>query len=806
MADTRTSEEILHEIGELDQQIAELEHGGDSWEQLAQTAEQAGAVETYIGSVVDDVKETSEDIGESADVLTSVGEKFGELLELPDFAEGVEGVQGGLKSSTNVLQEIQGGIGEFKGFVETLLIGEGLTSDNAAEQLQAASEAYEATIGKLEPFIELVPGLGAFVELWGLAIDRAAEVAEVVIVKTDTWNDTFSTIDGNEGDYLYFTAAALADIKLRNLKKKRAALQNQMMETAVAENEAASDIELPSEPTDRDIAIETAFRKSSGAQVPAMTPTYREWGDATENLEEASTAQGRAQENFNAQAQVADEAATAAETDTRYSDDRLTLKAESEARARDRAQSTLDDANANFDAALDRHSTAFDAHWAEVNGYRDAVRTNLIRIIPGTNSGQGFSDTDYVWLASTYPQFAVSREQVEAGSLAGAASGAAVEVAPTGAAGAVVGGAVVGAAAMSSGTKRLVMIGAGGALAGMMLLGAFIILPADAPTPGDLKSADPVTEIVAPSEESVSANEPDESDPGESDGSQDDVETAQVPPGLDPRAHVVSIVPYVTEDGTHGFIVGFSQAWDDGLPVLYSFFVELVLAFEGRSMTAGYETHAGTRTPMGPGPTFLLDDGTLAVDTGVPYSPENVFQVAGRSGSQNTSDSKATFNTYPESDVSTANATTIDPSQIEVVIDEGTPEHLKAAQPTAASNDGKMITITFAGNLKALIDGGAYKVRINAQATDDGIRVTVTLRSTDGELLLNGTTFNDEDKVGSSIEGKDVETTWVWSSDGNEVVIDMVSPDGVAIPSTSVTVAVTVQEQESSAPIDLKLQ
>jgi hypothetical protein len=298
----------------------------------------------------------------------------------------------------------------------------------------------------------------------------------------------------------------------------------------------------------------------------------------------------------------------------------------------------------------------------------------------------------------------------------------------------------------------------------------------------------------------------DETDPGESDASQDDDETTQVPPGLDPRAHVVSIVPYVTDDGTHGFIVGFSQAWDDGLPVLYSFFVELVLAFGGRSMTAGYETHADTRTPLGPGPTFLLDDGTLAIDTGFPYSPDNVFEVTSRSGSQATSTDKATFDTYVEPDVSTANATTIDPSRVVVVIDEGTPEHLKAAQPTAASNDGKEITITFAGDLKALIDGGAYKVRINAQATDGGIRVTVTLRSTDGELLLNGTTFNDADKVGSSIEGKDVETTWVWSSDGNEVVIDMVSPDGVAIPSTSLTVTVTVQEQESSAPIDLKLQ
>ena len=69
---------------------------------------------------------------------------------------------------------------------------------------------------------------------------------------------------------------------------------------------------------------------------------------------------------------------------------------------------------------------------------------------------------------------------------------------------------------------------------------------------------------------------------------------------------------------------------------------------------------------------------------------------------------------------------------------------------------------------------------------------------------MNGTTFDDADAVGSSIEGKDVETTWVWSG-RNEVVINMVSPDGVAIPSTPVTISVKVQGEESSAERELKL-
>jgi hypothetical protein len=286
--------------------------------------------------------------------------------------------------------------------------------------------------------------------------------------------------------------------------------------------------------------------------------------------------------------------------------------------------------------------------------------------------------------------------------------------------------------------------------------------------------------------------------------SQDGGDTVSVPPGLDPRAHIVSVTPYVTDDGTHGFIVGFSQGWD-GAPVLYSFFIDLVAVSGDCSTRAGYERHAGTEATPGPGSKQVLDDGTFAFETDCPYNPDNVFEVTGRSGSQAESTSTATFDTFVEHEVPTADATTVDPSRIVVVIDAGTPDHLKAAQPIQASNNGENITITFAGDVKALVDGGAYKVTINAQATDGGIRVTVTLRSTNGELLLNGATINDADAVGGSIDGKKVETTWVWSS-GNRVVIGMDSPEGVAIPSTSPSISVNVQETESSDEFGFNFQ
>ncbi len=468
-APDRSSEEILKELQGVDLEILDLTSEAP-WDQLGQAAEQAKAIEDYLGSVIEDIGATKDDIAEKAEDLASASERFEEFLEIPEIKQGLEGVQGGLESSSNIIEEIQGGITDFKEFVETLQLGEGLTSENAQEQLEAAAEAFELIVGKLEPFIDLIPGLGAFIQLWGLGIARAAEVAGVLIEKTDAWNDIYSRTEGNEGDYLYFTSDALASIKLRKLRRKRAELYNDMIETGTAELAALDDINLPQHASDRHIAIETAIRQSSGAQVPLLTPAYKEWGRSTEALEDSSAAQGRAQTNFDAQSVVAEEAAVAAETETRHADDRLITKAEWEAAAKARTQTALDEANENLDAALDRQSDASAAHWAEVSGYRDSVKANLIRIIPSTNSGKGFSDSDYRWLASEFPQFSVTRAQVEAGAVASVSAattpGAAASLIPDTPSGGVAGGAVA-AAAMSTtvsgqgNRKRLMMVGGG---------------------------------------------------------------------------------------------------------------------------------------------------------------------------------------------------------------------------------------------------------------------------------------------------------------------------------------------------------
>ena len=81
-----TSEELLRQVQELDLQILDLS-GEAPWEQLGKTADQAKAVEDYLGSVIDDIGSAKDDIGEKAEVFASVGEKFEEFRSLKERAD-----------------------------------------------------------------------------------------------------------------------------------------------------------------------------------------------------------------------------------------------------------------------------------------------------------------------------------------------------------------------------------------------------------------------------------------------------------------------------------------------------------------------------------------------------------------------------------------------------------------------------------------------------------------------------------------------------------------------------------------------
>lgn len=131
------------------------------------------------------------------------------------------------------------------------------------------------------------------------------------------------------------------------------------------------------------------------------------------------------------------------------------------------------------------------------------------------------------------------------------------------------------------------------------------------------------------------------------------------------------------------------------------------------------------------------------------------------------------------------------------------PAALQALQPIAVTNNGKMMTIEFEGDARALVEGGAHYVVITAKASDGGVRFTLTLISKDGNARDRGYTLDDADAVASedggepTIAGKPVESLWEWSAD-NQVVVRMVAYPGGTIPTTSPSITVNAQETETS--------
>lgn len=125
------------------------------------------------------------------------------------------------------------------------------------------------------------------------------------------------------------------------------------------------------------------------------------------------------------------------------------------------------------------------------------------------------------------------------------------------------------------------------------------------------------------------------------------------------------------------------------------------------------------------------------------------------------------------------------------------PVDITAAAPTQVQNDqASRATIEFAGNAQALVEGGAHVVEIQMYIEADFLSpgVSVTLLSINGEITSTGVTD----------EGDTFTPTWAWTPDGDKVVVTMVGR-GVSIPDTRPDVVVSVQETDSSDPVEFVL-
>jgi hypothetical protein len=117
-----------------------------------------------------------------------------------------------------------------------------------------------------------------------------------------------------------------------------------------------------------------------------------------------------------------------------------------------------------------------------------------------------------------------------------------------------------------------------------------------------------------------------------------------------------------------------------------------------------------------------------------------------------------------------------------------------AAEPIQATNDqGSRVAINFAGNARALAEGGAHIVGIQLDlgfANELNPGVTVNYVSTDGVVTTTGT----------SPGGAEVKSTWRWDAD-DKVIVTMTGV-GIGIPDTRPEIVVTVQETPTSEPVE----
>lgn len=142
-----------------------------------------------------------------------------------------------------------------------------------------------------------------------------------------------------------------------------------------------------------------------------------------------------------------------------------------------------------------------------------------------------------------------------------------------------------------------------------------------------------------------------------------------------------------------------------------------------------------------------------------------------------------------------------------VVVDEPTPTvtsaptlppvDIESAFPTQVQNDqASRATIEFAGDARALVEGGAHSVeiRMEIEANTNSPTVRVNLTSVDGEITSTGETD----------DGNTFTPTWSWTPDGDKVVVTMVGR-GVRVPDTRPTVVVVIQETPESEPVEFVL-
>jgi len=370
----------MNDIRDGVDKLAELNSGGNR-EHLDQAKADLDQVREFLDKSHGDIDGAKDNIGETVEDLESMSDGLKELLKDPDVKKAIDGVKGGLESTSNVVGKVEEGLEKVDELLESLQKLDDLTKEDAQEQLEAFAEAFETVVDKLDPLIKLVPGLGAFLGIYALGIRNIAESAGILSAIVDR-NSTLYADLGRDG-YLYLTSDALKQIAISELEARHEQLVEEGLEIAREERGARERADLSIQNTDVEAAVKSALRSSLCTEPGALSPAEQAWGAAT-------TALAGAEEAHNAAATNLEFAGDASPETTARLQEELRLRESELADARDTLES----------AAAEK-----DAEWA---AYHDCVKSEIARFGAHANTGAGFSDLDYLYLAYTYPQWTLT--------------------------------------------------------------------------------------------------------------------------------------------------------------------------------------------------------------------------------------------------------------------------------------------------------------------------------------------------------------------------------------------------------------
>lgn len=531
----RSLDEINADLLAKQAEIDELRADGSFSETLDNVDSDLQGVRDFIDQTSKDITAAGEKIGEDFDEMSEIVTDFGDVLGTEGVQESiaeavdagsevVEGVRGGLDSTTNVTGQVQEGLDSLAEAIKLVQQIDDLRTAEGAEALEALAEVFETVVEELGPFIEFVPGLGAFFQLYAAGIRNIAFSAGIMEQIVGRNLELYQEL--RPGQYLYLTPDGMRATRLRALEYEYNQLFDEAMEAAGDELIARDAVDMDGPPSSVDMVVGSAIRSTAGPDI--NSEARQNWVASSNELDSANA--GRT-EALGAHLAAEDELATweirletaGSHTDVAATQGRYDMAQD----AVGRTATNLSNANATFDTALGNCTRDRAAFQAETDAYNEAVKTEIFRL----NGFEHLTDGELATLAIMYPQWDIRGWQPAAVAAAATGVGAAA-VGSTPTAGAV-GGAVSAAgvsAGMSSGTRKLVMIG-GGIFAVMMLFVVILVLSGDSTTPGELKTAAVATETEVtvaaqtdppPTEADEEVDEATETDPPESDPPESD--------------------------------------------------------------------------------------------------------------------------------------------------------------------------------------------------------------------------------------------------------------------------------------------